>query len=67
MKKIMPLLFFVCSLINYAQTPCDNGMAGSYPCNGYDLQSFIPFQHLMLQAEMILGVGPTPKMAKNMP
>ena len=27
----------------FAQTPCDNGMAGSYPCNGYDLQSFIPF------------------------
>ena len=39
----MPLVFFVCSLVNYAQTPCDNGMAGSYPCNGYDLQSFIPF------------------------
>ena len=31
------------SLVNYAQTPCDNGMAGPYPCNGYDLQSFIPF------------------------
>jgi choice-of-anchor B domain-containing protein len=43
MKKIISLIFFVCSLINYAQTPCDNGMAGSYPCNGYDLQSFIPF------------------------
>lgn len=39
----MPLVFFVCSLVNYAQTPCDNGMAGSYPCNGFDLQSFIPF------------------------
>ena len=36
-------MFFVYSLLNYAQTPCDNGMAGSYPCNGYDLQSFIPF------------------------
>ena len=24
-------------------------------------------QHLMLLAEMILGAGPTPKMAKNMP
>ena len=43
MKKIMLLLFFVFSHINYAQTPCVNGMAGSYPCNGYDLQSFIPF------------------------
>ncbi len=43
MKKTMLLLFFVFSHINYAQTPCVNGMAGSYPCNGYDLQSFIPF------------------------
>ena len=43
MKKIMSLIFFVFSLVNYAQTPCDNGMAGPYPCNGYDLQSFIPF------------------------
>ena len=44
MKKIMSLIFFVFSLVNYAQTPCDNGMAGPYPCNGYDLQSFIPFE-----------------------
>jgi choice-of-anchor B domain-containing protein len=39
----MPLIFFMSSLLGFAQTPCDNGMAGSYPCNGYDLQSFIPF------------------------
>lgn len=25
-----------------AQTPCVGGMAGPYPCNGYDLQSHIP-------------------------
>ena len=43
MKKIMFSVFFVYSLLNNAQTPCNNGMAGSYPCNGYDLQSFIPF------------------------
>jgi choice-of-anchor B domain-containing protein len=43
MKNIMLFVFFVYSLVNYAQTPCDNGMAGPYPCNGYDLQSFIPF------------------------
>jgi len=43
MKKIMLLLFFVYSLINYGQTPCENGFALNYPCNGYDLQSFIPF------------------------
>jgi choice-of-anchor B domain-containing protein len=43
MKKIMLFVFFVYSIVNNAQTPCNNGMAGSYPCNGYDLQSFIPF------------------------
>ena len=43
MKKIMLFVFFVHSIVNNAQTPCNNGMAGSYPCNGYDLQSFIPF------------------------
>ncbi|MDC8002617.1 choice-of-anchor B family protein [Aureisphaera galaxeae] len=26
-----------------AQTECIGGMAGSYPCNGYDLMSFIPW------------------------
>ncbi|GAB5400308.1 MAG: hypothetical protein Aureis2KO_18930 [Aureisphaera sp.] len=25
-----------------AQTPCESGMAGVYPCDGYDLQSNIP-------------------------
>ena len=43
MKKIMLFVFIVYSIVNNAQTPCNNGMAGSYPCNGYDLQSFIPF------------------------
>ncbi len=26
----------------FAQTPCTNGFADNYPCNGYDLQSHIP-------------------------
>ncbi len=43
MKKVLPLFFLLSSLSIVAQTPCINGMAGSYPCNGYDLQSFIPF------------------------
>ena len=43
MKNIfLPILLFTFS-IAIAQTPCVNGMAGSYPCDGYDLQSFIPF------------------------
>jgi choice-of-anchor B domain-containing protein len=42
MKKILlSILIASCSIIQ-AQTPCINGMAGDYPCNGYDLQVFIP-------------------------
>ena len=42
MKKILlSILIASCSIIQ-AQTPCINGMAGEYPCNGYDLQVFIP-------------------------
>ena len=29
-----------------SQTPCENGMAGEYPCNGYDLQSFISLDEM---------------------
>lgn len=41
--KIITKLFFILFFSNLliAQTPCENGMAGQYPCNGYDLQSFI--------------------------
>lgn len=41
--KILTKLFFILFFSNFliAQTPCENGMAGQYPCNGYDLQSFI--------------------------
>ncbi len=47
----MKYLLFIISifLINQnsiAQTPCENGMAGAYPCNGYDLQSFISLAEL---------------------
>lgn len=47
----MKYLLFIISilLINHnsiAQTPCENGMAGDYPCNGYDLQSFISLAEL---------------------
>ena len=36
------LLFCFLSLSSLAQTPCVNGFAGSYPCEGFDLQSQIP-------------------------
>ncbi len=35
--------FLLATTISIAQTPCVNGFAGSYPCNGYDLLSFIPW------------------------
>ncbi len=30
--------------------PCENGLAGSYPCNGYDLLAHIPISTLAAQA-----------------
>ncbi|RRO25140.1 choice-of-anchor B family protein [Flavobacteriaceae bacterium 14752] len=45
MKKTLIYIFFV-SLLGNAQTPCNNGQAGIYPCNGYDLQSHIDLSTL---------------------
>ena len=42
MKNFSLLLLFTISL-TMAQTPCEGGMAGIYPCNGYDLQAFISY------------------------
>ena len=47
----MKNLLFSCIVLfsflsSNAQTPCDGGMAGSYPCNGYDLQSFLSLDDL---------------------
>ena len=41
MKKLLLPIFIACFTILQAQTPCENGMAGAYPCNGYDLQSHL--------------------------
>ena len=39
MKNYVPL-YLLCFVVSiYGQTPCQNGMAGNYPCNGYDLLS----------------------------
>ena len=47
MKKVLLLFSVVFStLFSFAQTPCENGMAGNYPCNGYDIQSFISLAEL---------------------
>ncbi|MCW5518324.1 choice-of-anchor B family protein [Aureitalea sp. L0-47] len=37
MKKLLLLGLSVLSTLALAQTPCDNGMAGNFPCNGYEL------------------------------
>ncbi|MEM7186695.1 MAG: choice-of-anchor B family protein [Bacteroidota bacterium] len=35
--------FLLVSTLSVAQTPCVNGSAGGFPCEGYDLMSFIPW------------------------
>lgn len=45
MKNLL-LSLFCFSFISYAQTPCDNGFAGSYPCNGIDLISHLDLNDL---------------------
>jgi len=37
--KFLPLIASFATIFAVAQTPCDNGTAGNYPCDGYDLQS----------------------------
>jgi len=37
-KLLLSVALATFSLLTiYAQTPCENGMAGEYPCDGYDL------------------------------
>jgi choice-of-anchor B domain-containing protein len=40
MKKLLLSLLFV-GFLSHSQTPCDNGFAGPYPCNGIDLIAHI--------------------------
>ncbi len=46
MKRYLLPILLLCFTFSNAQTPCVGGMAGTYPCNGYDLLSFIPFTAL---------------------
>jgi choice-of-anchor B domain-containing protein len=41
MKKV-PLFFLLITHLLLSQTPCENGFAGDYPCNDYDLMSRTP-------------------------
>ena len=40
-KKNFPIIAFFATFFAFAQTPCENGYADGYPCDGYDLQSQI--------------------------
>jgi choice-of-anchor B domain-containing protein len=42
MKNSILIFFTLTMNVCFAQTPCDNGFAGSFPCEGYDLISQIP-------------------------
>ena len=47
MKILASIFLLVLFSINLsAQIPCVNGMAGEYPCNGFDLQSFISLEEM---------------------
>ena len=41
-KKTLFLLLIITSLNGFSQTLCTGGMAGSFPCNGYDLMANMP-------------------------
>ena len=46
MKKLLPILMSLASVLAFAQTPCSGGVAGSYLCSGYDLQSSLSLGQL---------------------
>ena len=46
MKSFLISLCFLTVFSMFGQTPCTNGTAGAYPCNGYDLQSFISLEQM---------------------
>lgn len=46
-KKVFPIYFMLLyAILGLGQTVCNNGMAGTYPCSGYDLMSRIPLNTL---------------------
>lgn len=46
MRKRILYTLFLTSFLAVGQTPCENNMAGGYPCNDYDLMSIIPVSTL---------------------
>lgn len=39
--KNIGLILLIFTTLSYSQTPCTNGFAGAYPCNGYNLLAHI--------------------------
>ncbi len=39
MKKYLLFIIFTIPFLTFSQVPCDNGFAGTFPCDGYDLQA----------------------------
>ena len=46
MKYFLFPILLMCSLPLIAQTPCSGGMAGAYPCSGYNLQAHLDLNAL---------------------
>ena len=46
MFKFTLSIVFLVPLLSLSQTPCSSGMAGSFPCDGYDLQSHLTLSSL---------------------
>ena len=40
-----------CDLVNFTSLPCVNGLAGEYPCNGYDLIGHLSIENLSIDYE----------------
>jgi len=40
-KQLLTLFLILNTIVFYSQTPCSGGMAGTYPCDGITLQSYI--------------------------
>ncbi|EDM45523.1 Regulatory P domain of the subtilisin-like proprotein convertases and other protease [unidentified eubacterium SCB49] len=45
-KNFTSTFFSIISISAFAQTPCENGFAGPYPCSGYDLVSEIDLDEM---------------------
>lgn len=45
-RLVCAALIGVQAMSSWAQTPCENGMAGQYPCDGLDLMSVRSFEEL---------------------